>query len=442
MRFARFVLAVLGACGNVAEVPDGSAVDAGDATVADAASECTGPFCDYQGPCPPVTCGGGLCLKQICCDGAPATSISGVVHAPNGTLPIAGAVVYVPNWSLVPLSHGATCSSCGGATLFGDPLVAAVTDAQGHFTLANMPAGADIPIVVQRGKWRRRTTATITPCVDNPLPDDSLRLPTRPGETSPDDDMPTIAVATGADDALECTLRTLGIDASQFTAPGGAGRVNIWRGEGGATLGGPSASSLWASSDGGASATLDGYDMLVLACEGADFLSDKPASSRAAIASYANAGGYVFATHAQGVWLEQGPAPWPSTAVWNHVADPLSKTLVVGQSSDAGAGFAQWLVGAGASTTLGALEVSRPHHDVDALDAAAPRTTWAFGDDAGSIALYSFQSGCDGRVFYADLDVAASGGETFPTGCATTLTPDEKAFAYFLFDHPMCAINY
>jgi hypothetical protein len=438
-------MAAFDGCGDdVVVAPDGGS----DATSpSDATSDCVGPFCSYEGPCPPVTCTGGLCLKQLCCDGAPATSISGVVHAPNGTLPIAGALVYVPNSSLQPFTHGPSLESCGGTRVYGDLLVGAISDAHGHFTLANMPSGSDIPIVVQAGKWRRRMTATITPCVDNPLPDDSLRLPTRPNETSPDDDMPSIAIATGADDALECTLRALGVDGSQFTPPGGSGRVHVWQGEGGATLGGSPASSLWASVDGGASPTLASYDMLLLACEGADFIADKPATSRAAIASYANNGGWVLATHAQGVWIEQGPGAWPSTAVWNHAADPASTTLAVDQSTDAGVAFAQWLLAAGASTTLGAFDVSRPRHDVDAMDASAPRTTWALGDDAGALAIYSFTTPLGGqyslgRVLYADLDVSQIGGEAFPSACSTSLTPEQKAFAYFLFDHPMCAFDY
>jgi hypothetical protein len=447
VRVLRLVLAfvALGGCGD--DVPIAAEAGTDATSSSDATSDCDGPFCVYQGPCPPVTCTGGLCLRQICCDGAPATSISGVVHAPNGTLPIAGALVYVPNGPLAPFTHGPSLDSCSGATVYGNPLVSAVTDAQGHFTLANMPSGADIPIVVQAGKWRRRIAATIAPCVDNPLPDSSLRLPVRPGETSPDDDMPAIAIATGADDALECTLRALGVDASQFTPPGGTGRVHLWQGEGGATLGGASASSLWASPDGGATPALASYDMLLLACEGADFIGDKPATSRAAIASYANGGGWVLATHAQGVWIEQGPGAWPSTAVWNHAADPTNETLVVDQGSDAGALFAQWLLASGASSTLGAFDVARPRHDVDAMDASAPRTTWAFGDDAGALAIYSFSTPLGvqyklGRVLYADLDVSQIGGEAFPSTCASALTPEQKAFAYFLFDHPMCAIDY
>ncbi len=81
------------------------------------------------------------------------------------------------------------------------------------------------------------------------------------------------------------------------------------------------------------------------------------------------------------------------------------------------------------------------HHDVDAVDAGSQRSTWAFGDDGGSLAMYSFRPVC-GRVFFADMDVAQTGGETFPSGCASALTPEQEAFAYFFFDYPACAIDY
>ncbi len=53
--------------------------------------------------------------------GMPATTISGVVLAPNGTLPLYGINVYVPNSDPGPMPSGLTCNQCS-ATLPGDPV--------------------------------------------------------------------------------------------------------------------------------------------------------------------------------------------------------------------------------------------------------------------------------------------------------------------------------
>ena len=136
----------------------------------------------------PDACGGGgvhgecgntlpctnLCLQQVACEGG-TTSITGKVVA--GTLPKFGppdpiydAIVYVPNAPVKPFAPGVQCSQCGGE-VSGEPLVATQTAPDGTFTLVNVPVGADIPLVIQLGRWRRQITVpSVAACSTTALP--------------------------------------------------------------------------------------------------------------------------------------------------------------------------------------------------------------------------------------------------------------------------------
>jgi hypothetical protein len=84
--------------------------------------------------------------------------------------------------------------------------------------------------------------------------------------------MPRIALTTGGADALECLLRKIGIDASEFSPESGSGKVNFYAGSGGTNIydssmnGGAqftNAEQLWGSVD-----ELKKYDIVLLSCEG------------------------------------------------------------------------------------------------------------------------------------------------------------------------------
>src|SRR6185312_1871446 len=123
----------------------------------------------------------------------------------------------VPNAKVQPFTPGVSCDNCA-STVSGSPLVSAVSGVDGTFTLTNVPVGANIPLVIQLGRWRRQVTiSNVVACQENALDPDLTRLPRNKNEGH----IPLMAFATGSVDALECVLRKIGVDQSEFTAPTG-----------------------------------------------------------------------------------------------------------------------------------------------------------------------------------------------------------------------------
>ena len=183
------------------------------------------------GVCPGVLTTGG-CTGLGCqinkCTGLPKTTVKGTVYDPGGKLPLYNVMVYVPNAPLDPLVEGVSCDKCG-TMASGRPVASALTDAAGNFTMLDVPVGANIPLVIQTGKWRRQVTLPmVKACQDNTFPDPAgdrlFRLPKNQAEGH----LPKIAMTRGHADSLECVLRRIGIDAAEFTNPDGPGRVNIY----------------------------------------------------------------------------------------------------------------------------------------------------------------------------------------------------------------------
>ena len=316
-----------------------------------------------------------LCKQQTVCGGSAKTTISGVVYDPAGKVPLYNVVVYVPNAPVSPITSGATCDTCG-AMLSGSPLVATQTNYKGEFKLENMPVGANIPVVIQIGKWRRQIVIpTVASCVDTPITDKNLtRLPRNKAEG----DIPLIALTTGGADPLECLPRKMGIDDAEFTAGGGTGRIQLYQGVGGASIAGiTGVQPFWTSLP-----NLKKYDMVLLGCEGGEHNENKGGNpTSTAIHDYTEAGGRVFGTHYHYTWLQHGPADFQSTATFNHPGNPPNPSDgYIDTSFAKGQAFADWMTNAPSalkSNPPPIFTIQDPRHDVDTVNNAVS-TRWVF----------------------------------------------------------------
>jgi hypothetical protein len=429
----------------------------------------TGQICGGAMPsvcgAPPVVDAGttctNLCLQQVACDGG-STTLSGTVVAGTDPTkgfgmpdPIYNALVYVPNGTVQPFAPGVSCDQCG-AQASGSPLVSAVTGIDGKFQLQNVPCGMNIPLVIQLGRWRRQITIpSVACCASNTIASSMTRLPRNKTEG----DIPHIAISTGDVDGLECVLRKMGIDDSEFTQPSGNGRVHVYQGNGAtAGAGTPSDTQLYGNLN-----TLKNYDMVLFACYGSKI--PKMLADQQRVIDYTNAGGRVFATHFSYVWLATTgmnglpgnpaqPAPFVGTAMWHtDQGSTNSVTGIIDTTFPKGMALSQWLQGVGASTMAGKIPVNVVRWDLDGV--VAPSQRWMSSqapDPVRPVLHYTFNTPVGtppaqqcGRVVFSDFHVEdASNNRTsqysFPGECTpnSPMTPQEKLLEFMLFDLASC----
>jgi hypothetical protein len=408
------------------------------------------------------------CQQNACIGGTP-TSVSGVVLDPAGNNPLYNVVVYVPNAPVGALPQGVSCDQCDSLYM-GEPIAATLTDGTGRFKLEKVPDGANIPLVVQIGKWRRQfVLPTVTACQDNPQPDGMFRLPRNQSEG----DLPNIAISTGTADTLECLLRRIGVDASEYVAGADpAGRVHIFQGadrQGGGGGDDPdtspntmppgprSSAALWNSFD-----SLKQYDIVLLSCEGAETMG----MNQQALHDYASAGGRVFASHFHYSWFNTPPYSNENLATWtpesNDIGDINGKIVTMLPSGEAfpkGVALREWLDHVGALNN-GLLRIEEARHNADVSAANTPSQAWIVADEnseaPNATQYFSFNTPTDanltpdgkgycGRVVYSDLHVGAASGDNpnqpVPAECAMAeLSPQEAALEFMLFDLSSCVV--
>ncbi len=372
---------------------------------------------------PGWTCGGagkvGVCGCTGTCSQIPdctaqaikTTSLMGKVYDPAGNNPLYHVFVYVANNpddpDLKRFPKGITCDVCG-ATAAGSPLLSAdgtagtYTDEKGSFTLTNVPVGKAVTVVIQLGRWRRVFELDIdNPCAPNSVPDKALTMP----KTQAEGDIPLMAMVTGDADSLECVLRKMGVADSEFTNPAGGGRIQFYLGNDATSSGGkygqkidattPPQANLFAKDASGVP-VINGYDMTILACQGADYAQS--VADQATLRQYAASGGRVFTSHYSYTWLTKNDAQtsalgqadnWSEVATWKVDENDRADTgvgIVDLVSNPKGKAFQGWLEAVGASTPgSGKAPVVVLRHDSNSISSVSGKTQqWLYRDGGKS----------------------------------------------------------
>ena len=385
-----------------------------------------------------------------------ATSLTGTVYVPNGRDPLPNALVYIPASAPGALNDGVECLQAEQGPQ-GGVISSTYSAADGTFRLTGVPAGKNIPIVIQIGKWRvQRVISTVAACATTEVSADLSILPS----TQYGGDIPRIALVTGNDDAVECILRKTGISDSEFSNAGGAGRINLYLGSGdsGAKIdeGTLSEPALVESP-----AALNAYDMVMFPCQGAP---DGAATSAnlTNVYEWAGKGGRLFTSHFSYEWLYENPSPttgFGAAAVWNiNQAEPSPVPGTANLQSDSADGpiVTGWLqlpeIQAPGTKTSQAGQIELSDFFLDQDGVVAPTETWlklsnnstpnelkqpvmqfAFNTPVGA----SSGNQC-GRVLFTDYHTVRgnnSHGKTFPSECdSNAMTAQEHLVEYSLFD--------
>jgi hypothetical protein len=387
----------------------------------------------------------------------PDADLSGTVYDPAGQNPIPHVFVFVPtapSGTIPAITPGAsTCDTCD--LPIGSYVTATMSDATGKFTLTGAPTGAQVPVVVQLGKWRREISVATTSCQNTALGAGKVHLPRNRSEG----DMPAMALLTGGLDDLGCFLTRIGVDPAEYGAPRSGGRLDVYQGLSLGGISGPGLSNgtagnctntscpLWA-----VKASLERYDIVLLACEGDTFDStvdggllgggsaNVTAAGKQAMHDWLGEGGKVFATHFHYTWFMNGPSDFQGVASWlGYSLGTGTSTAVIQTSFPKGQDFGNALLDAGALSN-GALNLSGVSDSVHSVN--APTVAWLKDQTSQDPKYLTFTtpvgSVC-GKAAFSDMHAGSAPSGDIPGSCAAGgLSAQEKAMELLFFDLSAC----
>lgn len=325
-------------------------------------------------------------------------TLAGTVVAPQGTIPISGALVYLSPTPPEAIPDGVYCDAC--VELDGS-VPHAFTNPDGTFSLETYLGGPQY-LVVQKGQFRRVRPIDV---VEGPMTADSAatRLPSRMDKPN-GDDIPKMAIQSGAFDDILTTLTELGVDADQITV----------------------VDSLFQDAS-----LLEQFHIAFVPCSSCISSSGTEDSN---IRHFVAAGGKYYVTDWSYQWMQQ---PFPGYVTFDEsTGDACTLDNYTAQATEMDADLQAWLTAQGVSNP--SFEAAYTY--IDALNTVASTDTagqpvdvtpkaWITGStpQGNKPLTISFEDRC-GRVLFS----------TYHSESSTGLLPQELALLYVILEVGVC----
>lgn len=341
--------------------------------------------------------------------------LTGRVLAPEGSIGISGALVYLTKVAPEPIPDGVYCDRCvelDAGTAY------ALSGPDGTFTLPSYWTGAGY-LVTQKGQFRRVRPIEVAGG-DQPL-DQTLTMLPGAMDKANGDDIPKMVVRVGQWDKIEDSLIKLGLgyDGSpSFTLQNGSAFLSDYD-------------------------ELAKYHVLFVPCSGSsgtdcnDFTS-ADATVKENLQKWVRAGGKLYVTDYSYDFVRQ---PFPGFVDWSEQTSEVGSACLSG-SYDAPAivedeGLEAWLTANGitdfvteASWTQIEQVNTQPGPDVDGNTVNITPKVWVSGNTGSGVhpTTISFEQQC-GRVLFSTYHTEGNG---------TGFLPQEKALLYVLLEVAVC----
>jgi hypothetical protein len=377
---------------------------------------------------------------------AAAAHLKGKVVAPEGTIPISGALVYVAPQPPPAIPDGVYCDPC----VHLDAGIAYTTTApDGTFDL-----GTDVGtgyLVVQKGAFRRVRPITVA----KGSQDVPLAMTTMPPkmDKAGGDDIPKIAVVLGAWDPIELVLARMGLEAKITTDFLGKAQVLSADATSFAIYGLHNLGETSPYPDGytllSNPAELNKYQMVFIPCSGSSNLGDPGggpqcsgvfASSPSVLANLQNftkKGGKVYVSDWSYEYVRQ---VFPGFVSWQGEDTQIGSACQNGGGDQAAPPIDKdlddWLKAQGQSldtvkdawTTITGVHT---HADTDAQGQPVMETPKVWVHASGNPATTSFKYGC-GRVLYSTYHTQPTAETNGP------LEPQALSLLYLILEIGVC----
>ncbi|HEX7667077.1 MAG TPA: hypothetical protein VF407_21250 [Polyangiaceae bacterium] len=344
------------------------------------------------------------------------TTLTGTVYAPEGSIPISGALVYYTDTAPDPIPDGTYCDKC--VTLPEGSF--ALTDANGTFSIDGTAKHEFL--VVQKGQFRRvreidpTAGAFAVPKIDTTLPGKM--------DKANGDDIPKMALIDATFDKIDESLGKLGLDNAFDRYSQGSGGAMSQE----ALLSDP--------------AKLAQYHFIFRGCSSCDDGYSSQGQYIKNLQGYVKGGGKLYVTDWSYEYVHQG---WPQYLSFKTDDTGFGGGCIGEYDAPAttiDTGMNDWLGAQGITSfsTEGNWTIINQVNAVNTTDADGNPTTvtphvWIAGTspDGERPNTVSWEDGC-GRVLFSTYHTEGTTG-----GGGSGFLPQEKALMYVLLEVSVCA---